>query len=195
MPPDGAAAWVEVPLMRGIALAGVIRPRVLVGSTARQALTAAELEVAVAHELAHQRSRDNLTRALMRSVPDFLGFTRAGRRIERLWEGEAECLADARAVNGSPARATRLASAMVKVARLAGADEKLYALGWSTFHHRSLLERRVRLMVEHPPARLRPGCNLTTLAAIVTGAVGLAWVGGLPHELHAITEALIALLP
>lgn len=192
------APWIEMPVLPGIALAGVLRPRVLIGSAAKQALTPAELEVAIAHERAHERAHDNLTRVLMLCAPDFFGFTAAARRIERLWEGEAECLADAKAVDGNPARATRLASAMVKVARLAGGHPHACAPGWSPFHHAALLETRVRLLIGRddridPRHTLESGVRYLALiiAAVLTGA----WLAGVPHDLHRVTERLISVLP
>ena len=192
----GVAPLVEIPLFHGIALAGVLRPRVLIGFPARQALTAAELEVAVAHELAHQEARDNLTRVLMLCLPDFFGFTPAARRIEQLWGGEAECLADARAVAGNPERATRLASALVKVARLATVEDRALASpGWSTFHHSELLETRVRLLVEGAPAHGPVGRSMPIVVLCLLVVVAAAWLAGLPQELHWFTEEALAFLP
>src|SRR5687768_17234511 len=91
-PRDGGAPLQEVQGLRGITLAGIIRPRILIGSRARQVLTSAELDLAIAHEGAHLRARDNLWRVLVHCAPDCLGWSRQARRLERLWEGEAECL-------------------------------------------------------------------------------------------------------
>lgn len=205
--PTGDAASpqiVEVPLLGGIALVGVLRPRVLVGSSARAALTPAELAVAIAHERAHQQSRDNLTRVLMRITPDLFALTPTARRIERLWEAEAECLADARAVGGDPARARRLASALVKVARLRGHGAADAQLGWSMFHQPALLAARVRLLVECADCEAGdsdrqhraavPG-RLAPFVAVPLAAVAVAWFAGVPRALHQLTEALIARLP
>jgi Zn-dependent protease with chaperone function len=196
-PAARAARWIEMPALPGIALAGVLRPRVLIGSSAKRALTAAELDVAIAHELAHRRAHDNLTRVLMLCAPDFFGFSAAARRVERLWAGEAECLADARAVAGSPARATRLASAMIKVARLASGHAHACAPGWSPFHHAALLETRVRLLVgdDGPEARRTAESGSRYLALALAAVLAAAWLAGVPHDLHRVTERLISILP
>jgi hypothetical protein len=193
----GAVRIVEVPGFSGVALAGIVRPRVLIGTAARRVLTPAELDLTVAHERAHQRAGDNLSRVLIYCAPDFLGLMPQARRLERLWEAEAECLADAAAVNGNRARATRLASALVKVARLATATDRSWFPGWSTFHHAALLQTRVRLLVAGTrvaPATARyvpaPAAAACGLAAVAT-----AWITGLPRQLHWLTEALIAVLP
>jgi beta-lactamase regulating signal transducer with metallopeptidase domain len=189
-----AISMTEVPGVRGIALAGIFRPRILIGSGAREVLTPAELDLAVAHERAHHRAWDNLSRVLMHCAPDFFGWSRAAHRLEMLWEAEAECLADAAAVEGSEVRATRLASALVKVARLASGD-RAWVERWSTFHHPALLEARVRLLVSD--TRVRPGIAYRgrTAAAYGTAIVAAAWIAGLPQQLHRLTESLLALLP
>jgi len=188
-------AWVELPVIHGIVLAGVFRPRVLIGAGVREALSPGELAVAIAHELEHGRMRDNLVRVALACLPDFLAFMPAARRIEALWEGEAECLADARAAGRSGARAIRLASALVKVARLPVPAAACQA-GWSTLHQAALLETRVRLLVQptrRPP--LPPGSGFGGVALLVAGVIAGAWVVGAPAGLHALTEVLVRLLP
>jgi hypothetical protein len=190
---SGLTQWSEMPMFSGIALAGVFRPRVLVGSSVRQLLTPAELDVALAHETAHQRAGDNLARALMHCAPDVFGLTRAARRLERLWENESECLADARAAQGQAARGASLASALVKVARLAArTSEPPCSHAWSTFHHSLLLEARVRLLVAERSAVVSPGRSLWWMAGSVVLGIFAAWMSGVPHSLHHLTEAIIA---
>jgi hypothetical protein len=190
------ARFVEMPLLPGIALAGILRPRVLIGCRARQMLTPAELDVAIAHELAHQSAWDNVTRVMMQCTPDFFGYTPAAGRIERLWEGEAECLADARAVQGDSGRATSLASALVKVARLAvKPDRAPYAPVWSTFHQSALLETRVRLLVRERPAEDSVESYVKVLSLCIVASIGSAWFVGAPDAMHRLTEAMLALLP
>jgi beta-lactamase regulating signal transducer with metallopeptidase domain len=190
----GAVRILEVPGLPGVALAGIVRPRILIGTGARRVLTSAELDLAVAHERAHQRAGDNLSRALIHCAPDFLGLIPQADRLERLWEAEAECLADAAAVRGNPDRATRLASALVKVARLASAD-RTWTPGWSTFHHPALLETRVRLLVSTPRVPSATPRFMRTAATFGLAAVAAGWMFGVPQQLHSLTEALIAILP
>jgi hypothetical protein len=185
----------DLPLLGGIALAGVLRPRVLIGERARQVLTAEELDVAIAHEVAHRHAGDNLTRALMACAPDFLGLTRTGRRIEGVWESEAECLADLQAVAGNADRAQHLASALVKVSRLVGGRE-ISSPAWSLLHRPALLEVRVRLLLgalgRETASRSR---LLASLAVCVAVTVIAAWAVGVPGELHHLTELALARFP
>ena len=115
--------------------------------------------------------------------------------MERLWEGEAGCLAESTAAAGSPLRATSLAAALVKVARLGCAGEPAWAPGWSAFHHPVLLETRVRRLISEPPLPPAPGNLMRAAAAWAIAVVGTAWLAGIPQQLHAITEELIARLP
>jgi beta-lactamase regulating signal transducer with metallopeptidase domain len=181
-----------LPLLKGIALAGVLRPRVVVGTEARAVLTGAELEVAIEHERAHLRARDNRTRALIWCTPDFLGFTSVGRRLERLWDAQAECLADARAVNGDRERASSLASALVKVARLRA--PRAACATWSLFHQPALLETRVRLLVDRHPAEVATDRAAGRVVLLAAAAVAIAWLLEFPPALHHLTELAIRAL-
>ena len=67
----------------GVSLAGIWRPRILIGSEALSALTPAELDVAISHEVAHRRSQDNLKR--------FLLYLRAGPlRLDAQWPASSK---------------------------------------------------------------------------------------------------------
>jgi hypothetical protein len=191
---DRGPRCVELPLLQGIALAGVVRPRIVIGTGARRALTAAELDVAIAHELAHHRTLDNLTRLLLHCVPDFLGATAAARRLERLWDSQAECLADARAAAGDQERATRLASALLKVARLR-THEVPRSLAWSMFHQPALIEMRVRLLVDGGAEPAEQGHGAAKASAVAVAVIAGAWLAGVPTALHGLTERLLAWLP
>ncbi|HMD17955.1 MAG TPA: M56 family metallopeptidase [Terriglobales bacterium] len=95
-----------------LTLVGIRRPRVLVSESTVALLSHDELRVALKHELAHMRSRDNLKKLVLRFCP-FPGM--AG--LESAWSQAAELAADDAAV----ARlddAVDLAAALVKLSRL-----------------------------------------------------------------------------
>ncbi len=71
----------------GVSLAGIWRPRILIGSEARAALTPSELDLAISHEIAHRRSKDNLKRFLMFSSPDLLSLDAGGTAARRALAG------------------------------------------------------------------------------------------------------------
>ena len=102
-----------------IAMAGLIRPRLIVSAVARHALSPEEMSVALRHERAHAGSRDNLKRLLMLIAPDALPFLRAGfAPIESAWKKFAEWAADDEAAGDDAQRSVNLASALVRVARI-----------------------------------------------------------------------------
>jgi hypothetical protein len=183
----------------GVSLAGIWRPRILIGSEARAALTPSELDLAISHEIAHRRSWDNLKRFLMYCSPDLFGWTAVARQLEERWQAEAECEADARAVRGDGHRAVVLATALVKVARL-GCAGSLHPItpAWtsSAFHVPTLLEMRVRRLVSGsvlPP--VAAGNAGWSGAALGVGIAAGVWLLGFSDTLHLITEAMVTRLP
>jgi Zn-dependent protease with chaperone function len=196
-PLDSAPGVYEVPGLAGISLAGVVRARILVGSAVRRALDRAELDVALAHERAHRRSLDNVKRFVMFCAPDVFGAWAVAREVESRWHATAESLADARAVGGDGVRAVHLASALVKVSRLASASVPLVSSpAWSTLHDPPLLEQRVRRLVNGttPSASApRPGVSIAATGLLGTALVA---VSALAYPaVHQLTEALVRVLP
>jgi len=179
-----------------ISLAGLRYPRVFVARPVMDAFSSEELDVSLAHELAHRDARDNLKRVLVACSPDLLALWRSGRRLERRWRAAVEFAADARAVRGSEERAVWLASALLKVARLAPNAGALSP--GSAFYDGTLLWARIdRLLApsESPlsPHPIRPAwsigiCGMTALAAALAGEA--VWLG-----VHLATEGLIRFLP
>ena len=95
------ASVIDDDAMPGMSLAGIFRTTVVVGRPVREVLSRDELEVALAHEFAHQRSRDNIKRFAMFAAPDFFSLTPAARQLERIWNAAVECDADAVAAEHS----------------------------------------------------------------------------------------------
>jgi hypothetical protein len=193
-PVPGFAGVHEVEGIPGVSLAGVFRPRIVIGREVARELSAAELEVAIAHELAHRDAYDNVARASMLCAPDFFGGSRRARRLEMGWHEAAESLADTKAVRGDRVRALHLASALVKVARLSASAAPVRTQpAWSTLNDPSLLERRVRRLVSGAltPAS-RHGYRATAL--IVAGGIVIA-IPLIAGTLHRLTEYLVQLLP
>jgi beta-lactamase regulating signal transducer with metallopeptidase domain len=190
--PGGAR---EVEGFSGVSLAGVIAPRILIGRDVVRELTPAELDVAIAHELAHREAFDNLVRWAMLCAPDFFGHSIRARRLEADWHEAAESLADARAVRGDRVRAVHLASALVKVAKLAARGPRTTAIpAWSTLNDPPLLERRVRCLLSEAPPSLAPRApRLRMTLTLVVGLVGA--VPAAAESIHRVTEHLVNLLP
>ena len=185
-----------------MALAGVLRPRLLVTRALIDALTPEELAATVAHEVGHHHARDNLKRLAMVGAPDALRWTPAARRLERQWAAAAEHRADAVAARRSDrtARLT-LASALVKVARLMPASTPI-AEPISTLIGGGEIARRVQRLIDddrvepgYTPAsdRARWGARSTAAAAVLL-ALGFGYAP-LLAVVHAATEILVHRLP
>lgn len=95
-----------------LTLVGVHNPRVLVSEFTVALLNEDELHIALKHELAHIRSRDNLKKLIFRFCP-FPGMT----NLESSWSQAAELAADDAAVSKID-DAVDLAAALVKLSRL-----------------------------------------------------------------------------
>lgn len=192
----GTTEIYEVQGMAGVSLAGVVRPRILVGPAVRQSLTRAELEAALAHEMAHRAAFDNVKRCVMFCAPDFFGGSMAAERVEQQWRAAAEWQADARAVRGDRSRATDLASALVKVARIAtAAPARLTSPAWSTLHEAPLLETRVRRLVAGDASVERQSGTGWLVAAAALLAATVAAGAMAAARVHQVTETLAHLLP
>ena len=74
-------------------LAGVCRPRLLVSESTVAVLSSDELHIAVQHEIAHMRSRDNLRKLVFRLSP-----APGMAKLESAWQEAAELAADDAAV-------------------------------------------------------------------------------------------------
>jgi Zn-dependent protease with chaperone function len=107
-----------------IAVVGTLRPRLFIASQVFGSLNDEELSAALAHERAHLAVRDNLKRGLVRACRDVLTIVPCGRSLDRAWEEASEAAADEGAARTGSAVALNLASALVKIARLAPAGAK-----------------------------------------------------------------------
>lgn len=169
----------------GVALAGLIAPRIVVADSVVSLLSPAELDAAYRHERAHARSRDNLKRLLMMMAPfsSFRGLT----RIEGHARKFSEWAADDQAVAGDPERAIALASALVRVARLGVPATPALV---NSLTDGDLAERVERLLAGIPraaPDRWTPlGVSLATVAL----AVALLFPSAL-IPVHDLLEQLI----
>jgi Zn-dependent protease with chaperone function len=170
-----------------VAVVGIWQPRLYLARQVIEALTAEEIEAVLAHESGHVSARDNLKRLLLCFLPT-VGWQRLARGLEERWEAESEAVADRSA---GPAAALELASALVKVARLAPAGARL-GLPVAAFHTGDGVATRVQALMaiaEDAAPRRRPHAHLVLLAATLAA---LAAAAVLP-VVHGLSEALIHL--
>jgi Zn-dependent protease with chaperone function len=102
-----------------IAIVGALRPRLFIADQVFQALNGDEIAAAIAHERGHLVAGDNIKRGLLRCCRDLQTIMPLGRALDRAWIGAAELAADEHAARDGASVALNLASALVKVARLA----------------------------------------------------------------------------
>lgn len=184
----------EVDGLSGVSLAGIVKPRILVGRSISAHLTRAELDVAIAHEVAHRDAGDNIARWCMLCAPDFLSGFAIAARLEQAWHAAAESRADATATRGDETRAVHLASALIKVARCSSLPNDRAVPSWSTLNDSELLEWRVKRLLSGPSVQNRS--TLQTGAAVSIVVIGVLMLAPLFAEsIHRLTEALVASLP
>ena len=169
-----------------VAVIGWLRPALFVSDRVFSECTPEEIEAMVAHERAHVAARDNLKRLFLHSAPPIP----AASRLDRAWVAAAEEAADAAAAAAHPDRRLDLASALVRLARLA--PEPDLPAGVSAFYPGGGIEDRVRRLLEPvPPPQSTYGCVMALAGA---GALALAFIASAP-TIHAAMEALVRLVP
>jgi beta-lactamase regulating signal transducer with metallopeptidase domain len=169
-----------------VAVVGWIRPALFVSERVFSECTREEIDAMVSHEQAHIAARDNLKRLLLRACP----AVPSGSRLDVLWSAAAEEAADARAATAHPDRRLDLASALIRLARLAPPPS--LPAGVSAFYHGGSIEERVRQLLDPAPAAPSTyGCALTAFSA---AALAAAFVVSAP-AIHTAMEALVRLVP
>jgi beta-lactamase regulating signal transducer with metallopeptidase domain len=183
---DGEPVWI-IQQNAGLALAGILRPRLLISGAAMRDLSSDQLEVALRHERAHQAARDNLKRLLLLLAPPIFP---AHRSLEQAWVKFAEWAADDQAAEGDPNRSTALAEALVRVARLQ-AGITMPPLVVSLVEAGEDLSSRVDRLLESPAYAPTRHAETFALGAITLVLVFLA---ATPTSLHAVHQLLELLL-
>ncbi len=186
----------QAPVM---AVAGLVRPRLIVSRSVLHKLTREQREAAFRHEEAHQASRDNLKRFLYLLAPDAFPFISGFRKIEKQWARYTEWAADDHAVAGDSQRALSLAAALVSVAKLGVNHQPAFLLSslYSSLvtDDEDLAVRVDRLLREQQYAEkpLAPLVQVARNVALVAGSLAVAalvWPGSL-SSVHQILEKLI----
>jgi Zn-dependent protease with chaperone function len=169
-----------------LTLVGVRQPRVLVSESAVSLLTEEELQIALKHELAHMRSRDNLKKLVFRFCP-FPGMS----ELESAWSQAAEIAADDAAVSKVD-DAVDLAAALVKLSRLVPVEAPpVCTVGFVTG---TISARVTRLLAwdkagKAEPTRVGPWLVVVPMLAALFGVV--ATYGPVLALTHEATEWLV----
>jgi len=174
-----------------LAMAGVVRPRMLVSRFVRERLSRPQLAAAMRHERAHGRAWDNGKRLLLALAPGLLPGIHGFTALDGQWGRFAEWAADDDAAQGDPVRSLALASALVRIARFGPAAIPLAS---SLLEGDHLAERVHRLLNPAPPQPWDGQPVVITAAAVMTVAASIAGVALRPTSLeyaHEMLEQLI----
>ncbi len=172
-----------------VAVFGALRPRILAARRVVQACSAEEFQGIVDHETAHVAAADNFKLALLRGAPDLIAALPLGAAIVSRWKVAAEFAADERAAGADRARRLALASALIKVARLAERRMPVEAAHVMAVAH-DHIEERVRRLLGEAPAPPRRSLRLALIGlAAATPIVALPAYG----VMHRCIEWLVAL--
>lgn len=154
-----------------LALAGLIRTRVIVSRSVLRSLSDEELAAAIAHERAHRGSRDNWKRLALALAPEILPFTRAFGVLNRSWAKLVEWAADDEASAGNWGRSLSLAAALVRVAGMRGGNFFSPLASFFMGDNRELSARVDRLLTPSLAPSLARGSSPRVLrAAVMIGA-------------------------
>jgi len=178
-----------------LAVAGVLRPQLIISRPVMRGLSAEERGAALRHEQAHRIAGDNLKRLLILLSPDLFPFIRTFGSLERAWSRFTEWAADDHATEGDPQCALSLASALVRVAKM-GSKPQLGYLSCSLLGGDHDLSQRVDRLLRPQKKSRKPVREivplLTGAGALVTSAVAVItlWPGSLTL-VHRALEQLI----
>lgn len=183
---DGAEVGIVDVAEPIVAAIGGWRPRILAARQVLDNCSAEEFRQVIGHEAAHVASADNLKLLMFVASPDVLAWLPSGAALSSRWRAAAEYEADERAAGADPHRRVALASALIKVARLAnGAARSSSALCLSVA--RDHVDARVRRLLSPAPAAPRK--------LMFTGLIVCAvFVPPAAVPLYALVHRLIELL-
>ena len=175
-----------------VAVAGVWHPRLIIARSVLQSCTSDELTAILAHEQGHIDRRDNLRRLLIAAAPDVISWLPTSGKLFAAWREATEEAADDAASQAGADGRIRLASALIKVAKLAPAAPAPAVIPTSALYCGERLDRRIRRLLEPVIGEDRPAAtwrNRLTVA-LGAGAAALALEG-----IHAAIEVAIHTLP
>jgi Zn-dependent protease with chaperone function len=176
-----------------VCVVGAFRPRLFVAETVLQACTPEELASVLAHESGHVASRDNLKRLVAKFLPDALPWIPAGRALDKAWETASEAAADARAVATRPGGSLDLASALLRVARLATAGSWGELPARALFDGESVAPRVQRLLSDEAaaPATARMLAVWGVLLALPAALLAASQDPAILRTVQQVAEALV----
>jgi hypothetical protein len=181
-----------------VAVVGIFRPVLVVDGSVLDGCDADELSAIISHEQGHLRRWDNLRRALFAATPDLLALTPISARLRDDWRVATEEAADDVAAERGEDTRVHLASALLRIARLSPGMTEASAsamlgtqLPASALYRGDGVERRVRRLIDAPPAPHSGGRHWGTALSVIVVAVAFAF----QSQIHDLMEIVVATLP
>ena len=172
-----------------VALAGIRHPRLFVSPLAKKLLTEPELACAVAHEVSHARSHDNLKKLLLHGC----GFPGTSS-LDQAFAEATEFAAD-RAAATTQSEALDLASALVKIARVQATPELPCLVSGFAQAPATILQARIECLIHYSDEQSRAARYSVPLLALATAVVlsgfTLLSYGSLLTLAHRVTELIV----
>jgi beta-lactamase regulating signal transducer with metallopeptidase domain len=169
--------------------AGILRPSVWLSRAAEFVLSERELEVALRHEIAHVRRRDNLRKLILRLVA-FPGMA----ELESSWREATEMAADDAAVS-TASEALDLAAAVIKLSRLVQMTPPAELTTALVHSPAESLNARVERLITWTERRPNPAPRYSLAYALCTATAVVATLAVTYSELlmrvHTATEWLV----
>ncbi len=187
-----------------VAVVGMFRPRLFIASQIFQSLGEAEFRAVIAHEYGHLQAFDNFKRAILRVCRDLLIFP-FDHSLDRVWAESAESAADEYAAQiGGASTAVDLASALIKIARIAprGAKPAIPAGAFLLEAETADVTCRVRLLLQLSETKIIPGkfkrglnyLSMLYLSAAFAVVLLFATNYDFLQKVHLIVERIVAAL-
>jgi Zn-dependent protease with chaperone function len=191
LPGDPVTVWLLDNSAPHVALAGLLRPRLVISGSVVAALSPAELTATLRHERAHRNARDNWKRLLALLAPAALPGS-AFRRLDHAWAKYAEWAADDAACAADAGAALSLASALVRVAKMRGEAATLslaVPLLGPAGELSARVERLLKGELHDTPAQSRP--RVWAVAAMLAAVSALMLQPAMLASAHRMMEMLI----
>lgn len=175
-----------------VAIVGCARPSLFVSERVLSRCTKEEIAAIVAHESGHLRRGDAWKRPLLRACPDLLALTPLAGHIEQRWAEAAEQAADDHAASAGDSWSLDLASALLKVARLAGSSRPQGLPLNALYRGEGIGGRVARLLstARRPKAVRRGRYGWLAIAAGAAVMPALAYLGVL-RGVHELIERVV----
>ena len=180
-----------------LALVGLLRPRILIARAMLDPakLSAESLAVALDHEHAHLRHRDNWKLFVLACLPGLGLHTKMRPACLQLWQRHNDWAADDDAVYGDYSRALMLAESLVACARSIPAKQPGYLFTGLATHEEELKARIERLIGLSNSRQLKASNRFPMLLALaaVLLAVASSLLTVVAPWLHEAAESILHL--